>query len=128
MNQVYLEMIDDFIRDGEGGKPVAHVVGELLREKGAEIARLNAQLRDAIQRIGELQMVVDRNHIINVPMRDSISQSEIDGFNKWRERATAQIELDKAVIRAMASDIQCHKCIIDHFTKQAEEANDDRPA
>ena len=104
------------------------------REYTEEIARLNAQLRDAIQRIGELQMVVDRNHTIKVPMRDQISQSEIDGFNKWRERATTQVELDKVVIQAMARKIHEQNNIyvgyetvieiIDNFTKQAEASDE----
>ena len=51
MIQVYLDIIDDFIRDGEGGKPVARLVGELLREKDAEIARLNAEYNKLIMAV-----------------------------------------------------------------------------
>jgi hypothetical protein len=46
MQQLYLDIIDDFIRDGEGGKPVARLVGELLREKNAEINDLRAMVAD----------------------------------------------------------------------------------
>ena len=91
MNQVYLDMIDDYLRDGEGGKSVAHIVGELLLEKDAKIARLTAQIKD----VEEHEVQLSQLKALQVQERDA----EIARLNK-------QLDFKSKIIKTRNNQIE----------------------
>ena len=85
MNKTLIDIINDFISDGEGGASVRHIIKELLDEKDVEIAQLNAAMDEMA---AALEGMCNEAVVLSGDYLDAFSDfpvdMEIQGWDKAR--------------------------------------------